>query len=322
MNIILIPEGDRPARPASFSRWHILVLLSLALAAPMVFGAIAFESARLLSHGPASGAADRLRDQQRELEAQRSSIERARLHTQTHLNAMAQRLGQLQAQILRLNALGERLTRVAGIDNQEFDFRGLAALRGSAHPAQREENGDMLATLDSLDRHVTQQSEQLAALENVLINRQTRRAQLPRGWPVTGGWLSSHYGIRADPFTGRRSHHRGVDIASPLGSSIKVLGDGVVSYAGKRTGYGLMVEVNHGQGYSTRYAHARKVLVAPGDRVKRGKIIATVGSTGRSTGPHLHVEVLKEGRHLDPEGCLQRKDATPVRASTLVNPPS
>jgi murein DD-endopeptidase MepM/ murein hydrolase activator NlpD len=316
MNIILIPEGNRPARPASFSRRHILVLLSLALAVPVLLGTIAFEGANLLSRGPVSGAAERLREQQLELQEQRASIERARLLTETHLNALAQRLGQLQAQILRLNALGERLTHVAGIDNQEFDFRTNASLRGPAPAISADGNRDMLATLDSLDRHVTQQSEQLAALETVLINRHTQRAQLPRGWPVQQGWLSSHYGVRADPFTGRRSVHRGVDIASPLGSTINALGDGVVSYAGKRPGYGLMVEVNHGQGLTTRYAHASEVLVAPGDRVQRGKAIATVGSTGRSTGPHLHVEVLKQGRHMDPEGYLQRDGPVTARPRT------
>lgn len=177
-------------------------------------------------------------------------------------------------------------------------------------PSQPPQQTDVFGALNTLDTQVAQQSEQLNALQTLLITRQTQTAITPSGWPTNGGWMSSRFGVRADPFTGRHSMHRGVDIASPLGSVIRAIGDGVVTYAGEKQGYGLLVQIRHGQGYSTRYAHASKVLVSLGDRIVKGQTVARVGISGRSTGPHLHFEVLHNRIHIDPDQFLQQNNTT------------
>lgn len=311
MNIILVPDGIRKGRTASFSHRHLLVMAIVAIVAmPAMLTTITYQIVEMLGQGTPAVQIERIKRQRAQLAAQRVAIDQARRRTEVHLNALAQRMGSLQAQVMRLDALGSRLTNMAGIDPREFSFSRRPGLGGPAESVASAAHSDLFLLLNTLDNQVTRQTEQLNALQAVLINNNTRTAQTPSGWPVTGGWVSSRFGLRADPFNGRTSMHRGVDIASPLHSTIKAMGDGVVTYAGERRGYGMMVEINHGQGYSTRYAHASEVLVKLGDRVSRGQPVARVGSTGRSTGPHLHFEVLKSSQHIDPSTFLQRQRTT------------
>jgi murein DD-endopeptidase MepM/ murein hydrolase activator NlpD len=305
MNIIIVPDKGGSSRHASLSHRHILVMAFVGMILmPVLFGVITYRANTLLERYNGSVDADLVLRQQKELRAQRTAIKEARVNAETHLNALAQRLGHLQAQIIRLNALGGRLTRMAGLDPREFDFSTQPAMGGPAE-ASTDFNGSMImSSLKELDQQVSEKSEQLNALESLLIDRQTRKALSPYGWPVKG-WVSSNFGVRADPFTGRLSMHAGVDIASPLGSVVHAMGDGVVTYSGPRFGYGNLVEITHGQGYSTRYAHLSAELVKVGDRVKRGQPIGRVGSTGRSTGPHLHVEVLRDHKKIDPISYLE-----------------
>ncbi len=142
-------------------------------------------------------------------------------------------------------------------------------------------------------------------LEALIADQELDEEQHPSGWPSSGGWISSRYGYRRDPFTGRRAFHSGVDIANKPGSPIKAVADGVVTRAGREGAYGLMVEVNHGNGYHTRYAHASKILVDVGSRVSKGDRIAVVGSTGRSTGTHVHFEVFKDDKAVNPRKFLR-----------------
>lgn len=319
MNIILVPEGIRKGRTASFTQRQILVMGLVALVImPVLLSTVTYRIVDMLGHGASQADLDRIAQQQAQLTAQRAAIERTKRHTETHLNALAQRLGQLQAQVMRLDALGGRLTNMAGIDPKEFDFARKPGMGGPAEPTAVAAQADLMKMLNTLDSQVAQQSEQLHALQSVLINNNTYSAVTPAGWPVKGGWLSSHFGLRADPFNGRTSMHRGVDIASPLKSNIYAMGEGVVTYAGPRHGYGMMVEINHGRGYSTRYAHASEVLVSLGDRVSRGQPVALVGMSGRSTGPHLHFEVLKRGRQIDPSAYLNNHATTTAHKSTKV----
>ncbi|MFV1996391.1 MAG: M23 family metallopeptidase [Acidiferrobacterales bacterium] len=314
MNIILIPEGIRKGRTASFTQRHVaIILVTTALILPAVLGTVSYQIIALLDQSGGVQQIEHVQAQQEQLAAQQLEIEQTRLRTGAHLNALAQRLGHLQAQAMRLDALGARLTRMAGLDASEFDFSGRPPVGGPAARASATQQFDVFGALDTLDSKMAQQSDQLTALQTLLINRQTQSATMPAGWPVTGGWLSSRFGMRADPFTGRNSMHRGVDIASPLGSSIKAIGDGVISYAGEKQGYGLLVEIKHGQGFSTRYAHASKVLVNQGDRVVKGQEVALVGISGRSTGPHLHLEVLQNRAQVDPEIFLQQNNTTTAR---------
>jgi murein DD-endopeptidase MepM/ murein hydrolase activator NlpD len=232
-------------------------------------------------------------------------VENVKRQTQTHLNALARRMGQLQAEVLRLNALGQRLTRMAGIDPREFNFNAEPAMGGPERGIGGSVSIDVGTTLDRLGAEIDKKRERLAALEGLLLDRKLSAAVTPAGWPVDGGWVSSGFGMRADPFTGQQSFHDGVDIASRLDSRVLAMGDGVVSYSGEKAGYGIMVEVTHESGLVTRYAHTRSTLVKVGDRVARGNPIATVGTTGRSTGPHLHFEVVRNGQAVNPARYLQ-----------------
>lgn len=321
MNIILIPEGIRKGRTASFTHRHVaIIVVTVALILPTVLGTVSYQIIALLGQSGGARQMEHIQAQQEQLAAQQRAIEQTRLHTGAHLNALAQRLGHLQAQAMRLDALGARLTRMAGLDSSEFDFSSRPALGGPAGPSTTTQQSDVFGALNTLDSKMARQSEQLNALQTLLISSQIQSAIMPAGWPVTGGWLSSRFGMRADPFTGRNSMHRGVDIASPLGSAIKAIGDGVISYAGEKQGYGLMVEIKHGQGYSTRYAHAGTVLVNLGDRIVKGQDVARVGITGRSTGPHLHFEVLHNRSHIDPDTFLQQNNTTTAHKRGRVAP--
>ena len=313
MNIIIVPRKGRRGGNSSLShRQAITIGVVGLLILPVFFSVLVFETLKLTQPGYLDG--DIIARQQAQLQAQHDVLNSTRRSAETHLNALAQRLGHLQAQVLRLNALGGRLTRMAGLDAKEFDFSTQPALGGPAADIKGSNQSpvEFLGSLNTLSTQIEQQTARLTALQSVLIDNQLQAAVTPAGWPVHGGWMSSSFGPRNDPFTGRRSNHHGVDIASPMGSPIMAMGDGVVTYAGPKTGYGNMVEVNHGQGYATRYAHASAVTVKVGDVVSRGDVVAKVGTTGRSTGPHLHFEVLRGRGQVDPVGYLNRDKAPKV----------
>jgi murein DD-endopeptidase MepM/ murein hydrolase activator NlpD len=164
----------------------------------------------------------------------------------------------------------------------------------------------MTAMLDDLTNQIRDRERQLSVLESLISTRNLSRQIVPDGRPVTQGWISSYFGYRADPFTGRNALHRGVDFAGPAGAQVVAVASGVVTYAKERFGYGKTVEINHGNGYVTRYAHNQRLLVTVGDTVQKGQAISLIGSTGRSTGPHLHFEVLKQGRPVDPMSFVRR----------------
>jgi murein DD-endopeptidase MepM/ murein hydrolase activator NlpD len=246
---------------------------------------------------------DRLTVYAKELAEQSRAIERAKIEAGTHLNALARRLGQMQAQVLRLNALGGRLSHMAGLDSREFNFDAEVA-QGGPETAALSGTLEVSASLARLANDVNASEARLKALETLLLDRRLTDAVTPAGWPAQGGFVSSGFGQRADPFTGNIAFHEGVDIASRLGSPIHAMADGVVSFAGEKPQYGRIVEITHGRGLTTRYAHTLSLLVKVGDKVNRGDTIALVGSSGRSTGPHVHFEVLKEGHAVNPAGYL------------------
>lgn len=304
MNIILVPEGIRKGRILSLSHRQLALMALCGLVVlPLIVGGVIYRSHEMLN-GPRGLNAEVVTAYRAELNAQHAAIAATRTRAETHVNALTQRLGQLQAQMWRLNALGAHLSRMAGLDQSEFDFTAEPAMGGPAPalgPAP-----PLFPALETLDAQVGAQHERLTALETLLMNRKLAAATTPAGWPVRGGWVSSGYGWRVDPFSGRRAPHEGVDIANRLGSPIYAMGDGVVRYAGARAGYGLLVEITHGP-IATRYAHASAVLVKVGDRVVRGQPVARVGTSGRSTGPHLHFEVLRNGRTVNPRPYLDRR---------------
>jgi murein DD-endopeptidase MepM/ murein hydrolase activator NlpD len=308
MNIILIPNSRHgKGRNTTLSQGHlVLIALVVLVALPVFLGILAYQAQDMLT---AYNADSQLSAQRRELAAQRTAIAEAKRNAEAHLNALAQRLGQLQAQVLRLNALGGRLTRMAGLDAREFNFSADAAMGGPETTIASTSSPQLTSSLERLSQEVERQQERLAALENLLLDRKLNAAVTPSGWPVDGGWISSGFGVRADPFNGHQSMHEGVDIASHMGSPVLAVGDGVVTHSGERAGYGLLVEVTHESGLVTRYAHTSATLVKVGDRVKKGQSIALVGTSGRSTGPHLHFEVVRNGSPVNPMRYLQQASA-------------
>ena len=273
-------------------------------------------AAVLLAVGTAGGAGAReaiggLKAQQLQAQVQKQQAELAltRSGAQREINAMAARLGELQAQANRLNALGDRLTRIGQLDAGEFDF-GQPVGIGGAGPVQDMGPSQLLSGLDQIDRQFASSGRQLSVLEALLFNRALDRQAMPTGAPVADSYITSGFGGRADPINGGAQFHKGIDFEANTGDPVLAVGDGVVSYAGERSGYGMVVEVDHGNGYVTRYAHNSRLVKRVGDLVRAGSEIAKAGSTGRSTGAHVHFEVWENGRVVDPRKFLgQRRQA-------------
>jgi len=242
------------------------------------------------------------------LKDQDQSIALARRDAQENAEASAVRLAKLQSRIVRLDALGERLTTIVKLDEGEFDFSQPPAVGG---PESDDQNAafsmpDYMTVLNRLSDDIESREQQLSVLETLLVDRKTQDDVFLAGRPVTKGWMSSRYGMRNDPFNGRRAWHSGVDFAGAEGSNVVTVAAGVVVFAGPRSGYGNMVEVNHGGNFSTRYGHHKELLVNVGDIVKKGQVVGLMGSSGRSTGPHVHFEVYKNGRIVDPSAYIHR----------------
>jgi len=233
--------------------------------------------------------------------AEQAEIEQLRTQLQDKVDALAMRLGLMNANLIRLNALGKRLTEMAHINSQEFDFDHDPPLGGPEDGAtQMAAMPGLTGMIDHLSEQIDQRSAQFSALADVLLGRQLSAEIRPTGRPVRDGYISSGFGVRMDPFTGEEGIHKGVDFAAPEGSTVLAVAAGIVTWAGPREGYGNLIEINHGNGYSTRYGHNETLLVKVGDQVQRGQAVALVGSTGRSTGPHVHFEVLKNGVQINP----------------------
>lgn len=236
------------------------------------------------------------------LQAQQKELMELQRSSQNEMNALALRLGQLQSQMLRLNAVGQRVAAKAKLDSGEFDFSELPPVGGPELETelQAQNVDDLSADMGALEKLLRQRETQLNMLELLLTNRALEQEILPAGKPVKQGWLSSNYGWRTDPFSGRRAFHHGVDFAAKRGTDVIAVASGVVSWAGTRSGYGELVEIKHGDGYVTRYGHNDKILVKVGETVQSGEAIALMGSTGHATGPHVHFEVLKDGKKISP----------------------
>lgn len=218
------------------------------------------------------------------------------------LKAMTARLVEMQARLIRLDALGEHLAESANLNTEEFDFKKKPPMGG---PLTQEltvlgDRPSVMLRLQELGAEIDQKEAQLEALDSVLSGRRTQPKSYLANMPVRSGYVTSTYGYRSDPFTGRTAFHGGIDFAGPEGTHVYAVAPGIVTWAGEKTGYGIMVEVSHGDGMSTRYAHASRAAVKVGDLVGKDQLVAYMGSTGRSTGPHLHYEVLRNGDQVDP----------------------
>ena len=238
----------------------------------------------------------RLADQQRELE-------QVKRQSQQEINALAARLGELQAQANRLNALGERLTEAGQLEDGEFDFQGTPG-QGGAGIARDMPRDELVAGLDEVQQQFETSGRQLGVMESLLFDRQLENNTLPVRSPVRRSYITSSFGNRADPFGRGRQFHKGIDFDANVGDAVMSVADGVVSFAGSRSGYGMTIEVDHGNGYVTRYAHNSRLTVKAGDLVRAGEQVAKAGSSGRSTGAHVHFEVWENGNVVNPRKFL------------------
>ena len=245
----------------------------------------------------------------------KAEAERGREFVQQNLNAMAVKLGEMQAQLTRLDALGDRLSALAGFKPQDFRFGetpGLGGTTSTSLPAQNlslREFGDRLA---EVSRTVESRTDMLGVLEAQLFEQAVKKKLMPTMMPVNAPFNASGFGIRIDPITGQQAMHEGIDFIADTGTSIVAAAGGMVQFAGFHPQYGYMIDVEHGNDLVTRYAHASKLLVKEGDVVQRGRKIAEVGSTGRSTGPHLHFEVRFKGSPQNPSRFLLASNAAPA----------
>ena len=237
---------------------------------------------------------------------QREEAQRSQRMVQGHLSAMAMKMGELQAQILRLDGLGERLAKLAGLKPQELPTAAGIAQGGPAPSLAKNISVDEFSLmLNRMSKQIEQRSDQLSVLEGLLVTNAANKKFLPTLMPIEDGWFSSNFGWRVDPFSGEKSFHEGIDFPAESGTSILASASGKVVTAEVHPQYGRLLEIDHGNGLISRYAHTSALLVREGDLVVRGQPVATVGSTGRSTGPHLHFEVRLNGVPQNPARFLQ-----------------
>ncbi len=307
MNIILVSNNLRRIRTLRLSRWQTAALT--ALAGLVMFFANGWAYTRLFGAEPpsivklAEKAVDSLRH------PGQSEQEKHAATVREDINALALKLGEMQAQLLRLDAVGQRLARSAGLNPSEFRF-DLVPGRGGAAPTEYTQQqmsfGEVDLEIQQLARMIDDRRDKLEVIDGFMLSERIREKKTPSMTPVAIGWRSSGFGYRSDPFTGARAMHEGLDFVAETGTPVVAAAAGVVAVSEQQNDYGNIVEVDHGNGLSTRYAHLSKRLVKVGDVVFKGHQVGEVGSTGRSTGAHLHFEVRNQGQPLDPAKFLEK----------------
>jgi len=300
MNVLISPRGIKRRLNLSLysQRQRLLARLGLVILAV---------SCGLTGYylGGSFGQQTLLAQWKNDVAQQHSLLEGMRGESEAQIEALTQKIAYFQAYINRLEAIGNKLMITAEIDDLEIDFNSDLGFGGPAAALVDSSDhvellSEMEHTLNSIESELQSQQNKLLTLDAVLSSRQRNEDTMPSGHPVRKGWISSNFGERTDPFTGRKALHKGIDFAAKAGADVLAVADGIVTLAVKKSGYGNLVEIDHGNGYITRYGHNKDFQVNPGQVVKRGDVIAAIGSTGRSTGPHVHFEVLKNGRHVNP----------------------
>ena len=306
MKIILLPNSRSRSRSMDL---HPVIGIVICLAVICVFSGL-FYSGIQYAKGNSTKILASIRQQtysgwEEKIKAQEAELNELKLTAEKSMDAMASRLSLLQGHVYRLDALGSRLASMAHLDDFDFGLDNPPGIGGPATGQQQSINiPDFLVTLEELEKNIEDRSEKLSAIESMLINRSLQEQTLPTGNPVQGGWLSSIFGYRTDPITGKREFHEGLDFSGKPGTPISAVAAGIVTWSGPRVGYGNLVEINHGNGNITRYAHNAKNLVSVGDKIEKGEVIAFMGSSGRSTGTHVHFEMLKNGALVDPKNFM------------------
>jgi len=310
MKVIFISRKHGGSRSIELGRWSRALLSLCCLGLPIGLAASGYIAGQESGAKALRGAAlDAPQDESAQLSEQQTELkdEEARLN-QRKLQAMTLNLAELEARMTRLDALGQHLTAMADLEEGEFDFSQPPAVGG---PVASEFSGDFSSgdidrEMDSFASRLDDREQQMEMLESLLTNSKWQEQSSVAGSPVKSGYMSSRYGWRIDPISGKRSMHTGLDFAGKPGSEIVTVASGVVTWAGRDGDYGNTVEISHGDDYVTRYSHNKEILVQPGDVVRKGDTIALMGSSGRATGNHLHYEVYKNGRSVDPASYVAR----------------
>jgi murein DD-endopeptidase MepM/ murein hydrolase activator NlpD len=303
MDVIVVSHKRGKTWKLGVGAGHWLASIPLALLA-VCFVALVYSAGYYSNHSQSVLPDALLQKVSAEIQQQQAALAAAKAESGENTRALARRMAELNTQMVRLNAAGERMVQVAELDPKEFNFGAAPAVGGPEIEEVVADNSHtqdpLLQSIEKLEGQLSDRERQLRVLEDLLQANRVAKQVVPSGWPVNGGFISSLFGYRTDPFTGRGAFHEGIDFAGPEGSSVMAVAAGVVSYAGERSGYGELVEVNHGNGYITRYGHNSEVLVKVGDTIRKGQRLALMGSTGRSTGPHCHFEVLLNGSAVNP----------------------
>lgn len=305
MNIILISDRFGQAKSLTLTRSHLLMGLLLLLMMVILL-------AVTLNHF-AGEVADKinypiLRNVLQNPEAKRNH--KIQAHLNKNLDFMAAKVGKMQVQLFRLNELGRRLVDLYGIDPQELSFDQLPGQGGIDREIREQDLSldELNQTLHSVARSLRDRADKLAVLDSLLLGDRIEQEMLPSAMPLETDWFSSGFGVRIDPFTGKKSFHEGVDFPAKMGTPIKAAAGGVVVFSARHPGYGNMVAIDHGNELVSRYAHASRLLVNVGQVVLKGQKIAEIGSSGRSTGPHLHFEIRHNDIPLNPSRFLKKAD--------------
>ena len=306
MKLILVDQRHGHSKTIVLKGWLKGLLSLCLLGAPVALGYLGYQFA--VSGDSVVFTEETAGNWERQLRLQSEQLAEIKQNSEDQLDALTLRLALMQARLVRLDAVGERITEIADLDEGEFYFSQPVAIGGpSVGYSESFTPSGFMSSVDQLEAQLADRQQQLEILEGMMADRKIQSDVFIAGRPLEKGWIASRFGKRPDPFTGRLSFHGGIDFTTgKAGAEINTVAAGVVTWSGPRSGYGLMVEVNHGSGFTTRYAHAEKLLVEVGDVVNRGQNIALVGSTGRSTGPHVHFEVYKNGRVVDPAAYIHR----------------
>ncbi|KAA1173133.1 M23 family metallopeptidase [Marinobacter salinexigens] len=308
MNIIFVGKHHGKSRVLSLSWPVAAALLFLVLATLAAAGWAGYQAAVHQAMAAEPTPSELVSYWQNRLEEQKAELADVELNAQQQIDALTLRLGEIQGRMLRLDALGQRFVESGIVASEEFNFEEPAAMGGPEDSAAKESfTAPALTTLiERMEAQLADREQQLRLLDELASQQKLEDEMYVEGRPITWGWLSSKYGYRSDPFTGKRTWHNGVDLAGKEGSDIISVAGGVVTWAGERYGYGNLVEIDHGDGLVTRYGHCKTVKVKVGDVVQKGEVVALMGSTGRSTGPHVHFEVLQNGKAKDPVKYIAR----------------
>jgi len=324
MKVIFLSSRQSKSLTLTLNSWAKVALSLCVLGVPLGAGLIVGAQS---DRGDASLRAA-LAAVQAELDLQHEELQLGVASADKKIAAYSQKLAEIQARMVRMDALGERITDIAGLDKGEFDFTHTPAIGGPVEPEEPSDrplsdspstnletsgpeashiiSSDLQDLFAELEARIDNREQQLDLLRVMIVDRDLKRENTISGRPIVKGWMSSRYGKRTDPFNGRKVWHKGVDFAGKEGSDVIAVASGIVTRSEPYKGYGRLIEIDHGEGYVTRYGHNKTNLINVGDLVKKGQVIAKMGSTGRSTGPHVHFEVYKNGRNVDPASYIRR----------------